>query len=270
MSLQNDAYGRTVVLNNSDSSFDYYLVGGSITYSFATGTPIQNVYVSIAIQWNAVLFQNALRSYVRTLYDPTDMQLPLVIEYLAAMRGGFTARVGYVGQLLDWLNNINDYAATYRSALLAMVNPATIAATVFDARQIPSDPGITLAATASVTSTPRDLMTLTPSTPTRSLNTPFTPSTTNNVMVFYTIRIACTSTILASQTGSVELMSDSSATPTTARSKVSNTLSGVAASNTSEQVISYFVPAGHSVSLVSSGSATISITDQSEVLVTTV
>lgn len=266
MSLQNDAYGRTVVLTSSDGTTDYYLVGGSITYTFPTGTPTPAVYLSIVIQWNAVLFQNALRAYIQNLYDPSTVQLPLALQYLAARKGQMLDRAAYIAQLFDWLNAINIYATSYRTALLAMVSPATVVATAFDPTQISvADPGVTIVQAIITPSTPRDPSTAVPSTPSRVLNTPFQPSTTNAVMVFYTISIACTSTILASQTGLVQLKSDASATPTTVRSRASNTLGGVAASNTEECVLCYLVPAGHFVNLVSSGAATIAITAQTEV-----
>lgn len=107
-------------------------------------------------------------------------------------------------------------------------------------------------------------------TPSRSLNTNFTPSATNAVWVFYTISISCTITLAVGQTGSVELRSDTNATPTTVRSKVSNTNSGLLTLglnlvNAQESILSYLVPPGHNVRLVSSGGATISLTNQNEV-----
>lgn len=112
----------------------------------------------------------------------------------------------------------------------------------------------------------------TPSTPARTLNTVFTPSATNAVMVFYTVSISCSMTLTSGQTGAVELRSDTNPTPTTVRARVSNTNSGtltigLALVNAQEAELSYLVPAGHNIKLVSSGTATIAITSQSEVLI---
>lgn len=112
----------------------------------------------------------------------------------------------------------------------------------------------------------------TPSTPARTLNTNFTPSATNATLCTYTISISCTMSLTAGQTGAVELRSDAVATPTTARCRVANTNAGaltigLALTNAQESVLTYLVPPGHNVRLVSSGNATISITAQSEVAI---
>lgn len=111
------------------------------------------------------------------------------------------------------------------------------------------------------------------STPSRTLNSNFTPNASKMVFVSYTISISCSATIAGGgQTGKVELRSDSSATPTTVRGWVANTNSvtlavAVGVVNTQEAVLSYLVPAGEKVRLVSSGTATISIVAQSEVAI---
>lgn len=115
-------------------------------------------------------------------------------------------------------------------------------------------------------------MTYTPSTPTRALNTNFTPNASFGVLCIYTISISCTMSLTAGQTGSVELRSDTSATPTTARCRVTNTNSGaltigLALTNAQESVLYYLVPPGHNVRLVSSGNGTISITNQTEIVI---
>lgn len=111
------------------------------------------------------------------------------------------------------------------------------------------------------------------STPSRVLGTAFQPSTTKSVLCIYTISISCSATIAGGgQTGSVELRSDSAATPTTVRSQIANTNSvslavAVGVVNTQVSVVCHLVPAGDFVRLVSAGTGTISIVNQTEVTV---
>lgn len=115
----------------------------------------------------------------------------------------------------------------------------------------------------------------TPSTPTRALNTNFTPNANFPTWVSYSIAIAATATLTGNQQGTVELRSDSAATPTTVRGTASagvNLALGVAITFTNSQTcqLSYLVPPGHNVRLVSSvvGTPTISIVSQVEVVIT--
>lgn len=110
------------------------------------------------------------------------------------------------------------------------------------------------------------------SSPNRSLNMVFMPSATDATMCHYTISIACTISITTGQTGSVTLFSDKGSPPTTFRGRVTNNNTGALTiglnlTNTQETVLSYLVPPGYNVELVSSGTGTISITGQSEVIV---
>lgn len=112
----------------------------------------------------------------------------------------------------------------------------------------------------------------TATTPVRSLNSNFTPSSTSPVQVCYTISISCSITLGGTCSGSVELRSDANTTPTTVRTKASMTLGGVLVvgltlANGQETPVCYMVPPKHNVRLVSTGTATISITQQSEVAI---
>lgn len=114
----------------------------------------------------------------------------------------------------------------------------------------------------------------TPSTPSRTLNSNFTPNATKAVFVCYTIEISCDATLIGGQSGTVDLRSDTNATPTTVRCQVQNLNAvllgvGVTMRNTQRVCLSYIVPAGHNVRLVSAsvGSPTISIVQQSEVVI---
>lgn len=111
---------------------------------------------------------------------------------------------------------------------------------------------------------------LTASTPTRALNTNFTPSTTKSTYVNYTYSISCAATLVGGQTGGIELRSDTNATPTTVRSSIGNANSvslAIAITVTNVQIssVQYLVPKNHVVRIVSSGTCTITSVAQSEV-----
>lgn len=109
------------------------------------------------------------------------------------------------------------------------------------------------------------------SAPGRALDTNFTPHATRPTQVQYTIRIACSVSLGGSQTGTVELRSDTSTPPATIRDRVSLTHGlglgvGVNSNVSTDSVLSYLVPPAHNVRLVSSGAATITLVDQTEVV----
>lgn len=116
-------------------------------------------------------------------------------------------------------------------------------------------------------------VTYTPSTPSRSLNSNFTPSSSNAVMACYSIKISCSVSLGGSCEGNVELRSDANTTPTAVRAQTSMSLGGtlvvgLALSNNQTVPVCYLVPPSHNVRLVSttvSGSPSFSIISQSEV-----
>lgn len=91
-----------------------------------------------------------------------------------------------------------------------------------------------------------------PVTPARTLNANFTPSLVGATLVLYTIELQCT----ASQTSSVELRSDSAATPTTPRTSAVLTIAATGIATTVRQLLAYVVAAGDNVRLVSAGNGT--------------
>lgn len=99
--------------------------------------------------------------------------------------------------------------------------------------------------------------TLTPASNSRTIGgTAFQPSSTRPTFVSYSARVVSTISLVAGQAGRVELRSDSSNPPATVRARVaggiSGTLSvGLVVSDTAEGPLSYIVPAGHYVQLVS-------------------
>ncbi len=119
---------------------------------------------------------------------------------------------------------------------------------------------------------PAGLGTVTPSTPSRALNTTFTPSATKAVYACYTINLSVTNPLLVgSSSATAILVSDTSATPTTERGRVSaNSSVGITVTVqiTQQQAspICYIVPAGHNVRINSSttGTASVAIVAQAE------
>lgn len=116
-------------------------------------------------------------------------------------------------------------------------------------------------------------VTYTPSTPTRTFNTAFTPSATAAVNVCYTVDMTCALTLAGTCSSKVELRSDTATTPTTARGSIGNTLTlgvGVVVGTTvgGPQQICYLVPPTHKVILVTSGTAApTTFVSQSEVAI---
>ncbi len=106
------------------------------------------------------------------------------------------------------------------------------------------------------------LATVSPSTPVRVLGTAFQPNATKATLVTYGIKTTVTNPLLAgTSVASVSLLSDAANPPTTERDRVEATsgvgLSVTVALTTSNTAsVSYIVPAGHWVRLVSTVSGT--------------
>lgn len=107
----------------------------------------------------------------------------------------------------------------------------------------------------------------------RSLNTPFQPNAGGKTLVIYSVRVAAAVSIAGGALGRVELRCDASNPPTTSRCRVAGGLTGtvvvgVTMTDTTEGVLSYIVPAGHYVSLVTvneTGTPTYTLTQQYEI-----
>lgn len=109
----------------------------------------------------------------------------------------------------------------------------------------------------------------------RALNTTFAPNATKAVMGCYTVSLSCSISLGGTCTGTVELRSDTSSPPTTARGAATITvggtlLLGLTITTAQSQQVCYLVPPSHNVRLVSSGTATISIVAQSETAITAI
>lgn len=120
---------------------------------------------------------------------------------------------------------------------------------------------------------PAGFSTVTPSTSARTLNSAgFQPSATNAVFAVYSIQISCTASLTGGQAGQVQLLSDSNATPTTVRATIANQNTsgltiGLTVVNNQTATLTYLVPAGHYVKLVSSnttGTPTYTFVSQTE------
>lgn len=106
------------------------------------------------------------------------------------------------------------------------------------------------------------------STPSRSFNSNFTPSSTVAVDLNYSIGFSCT----LIQESRVELRSDMNATPTTVRGQISlatggSLVIGLSLSDAQTQQLCYLVPPNHNVRLVTPGTATITMVNQNEVTI---
>lgn len=103
--------------------------------------------------------------------------------------------------------------------------------------------------------------------PARTKDAVFTPSADHGgrpVRLTVTGMLTCTSTLIAPETASIELRSDSTAAPTTKRADQSFTLSGVVATLTVPFFLSYDVPPGDTVKLVTGGQGAVAITSVNE------
>lgn len=106
---------------------------------------------------------------------------------------------------------------------------------------------------------------------TRALNSVFTPHATFAVLACYTFEISCTASLSGGQSGSVLFKTDNTVTPSAVVAQVYNSNSvalaiALTAVNTQRAPISYLVPPGQNVLLTSAGNASISMINQSEVI----
>lgn len=127
-----------------------------------------------------------------------------------------------------------------------------------------SDPGFPSVPAASATCS---VLPVAGSSPSRTLNTNWTPSadySSRPVRVAVSGTLSCTSTLVAPQTASVELRSDSAATPTTKRADATFTLAGLAATMTVPFFLEYEAPLNDKVRLVTGGAGTVAITSVTE------
>lgn len=132
--------------------------------------------------------------------------------------------------------------------------------------------GSTGAAGSAGAQGPAGFSTVTPSTPTRAIGTAFQPSATNAALCIYSIQIACTASLSGGQAGQVQLLSDAANPPTTVRSTIANQNTsaltiGLTVVNNQTATLSYLVPIGHYVKLVSTnttGTPTYTMVAQAE------
>lgn len=267
MTVTADGYGHQVTMT-TDGVTDTYIVGGTYVYPFPAGTSDAAVLLSITIQANLIMFKAALLDFTGAKYSLEDRVRWLGL-YAAAQAGLLASRAAYIGQLVTWINTVSTYGAAYAASVAAQTDVNVVVAMKFDSSQFAADPAITLGAAISLgTQGPNTMLPYTASTPSRVLNTPFRPSTLRGTFVSYSISIQCTATLLAGQSGQVDLVCDASPTPATIVGSVSNSITlGVAITNTQIASLSYIVPPGYYVSLVSSGAATSSIVKQAEIAI---
>lgn len=126
--------------------------------------------------------------------------------------------------------------------------------------------GPTGAAGSTGATGPAGPSTATASVSTRAANTSFTPHATKSVFVTYSFKISASSTLVLAQTGTVTLCCDTNATPSTVRATAEHILSGVLAVSSVTHQLTFLVPPGYNVRLVTSGTATITLVSQCEVV----
>ncbi len=105
------------------------------------------------------------------------------------------------------------------------------------------------------------------SSPQRTLNTPFQVDLSNSSLVFYTIELVVQAPLLDTQTASVLLHCND--IPSAEATLTSGQLSGislVSLQTTSRQMLTGWIPAGHTVNLVSSGSGSSSVISSLELI----
>lgn len=112
-------------------------------------------------------------------------------------------------------------------------------------------------------------------TPTRAFNTPFRPSTTDTVTVYYSVRVVSSLSLSGGQAGRVELRCDTNNPPTTVRGpRVAGGSTGTLAVGLNivdmvEGGLTFRVPPGWWVSIVpvnETGTPTFTLTNQTEVI----
>lgn len=97
--------------------------------------------------------------------------------------------------------------------------------------------------------------TFTPADNSRTLNSAFQPSSTRPTLVGFSVRVSSAVTVSGGQAGRIELRSDASNPPTTVRGRVAGGITGtvvvgISLTDVSEGQLTYLVPAGHYVKLV--------------------
>lgn len=136
----------------------------------------------------------------------------------------------------------------------------------------PGQPGLLTPQQLAVMQNKISDLTLLPIVPARTLNSTFLLSPQNPTFVSYTILMTATAAVGGGQSGSVELRSDPIGVPTplTPRARVSSSFTitlgiGIGFSNSQEMNLSWLVPPGYNIRLVSAGTALMSISQQSEI-----
>lgn len=115
---------------------------------------------------------------------------------------------------------------------------------------------------------------MTTSAPARAIGTAFQPHATKPVFVSYSVKTSVTNPLVAgTSTATVTLLSDAANPPTTERARDEATSSvglavTIALTTSNTAPLSYLVPAGHFVKLVSTiaGTGTATIVSQTEVV----
>lgn len=138
--LPNDVYDRAVYFSTNNVVDTYTTDSGK--FNFPAGTPIQVVYLSLAIKENLRLFQAELQLFINNKYT-IDTRFNLMSVYVNAQLNNLTDRMAYISQLFIWSNSIIVYCANYQAALMAITDPNVVLNTVPDLTSLDaSDPKV--------------------------------------------------------------------------------------------------------------------------------
>lgn len=274
-STSNLAEGSNLYFTNArvDSEFDVRLA----TKTTSNLTEGSNLYYTNARGIGSTLTGFSAGAGVVSSSDSILQSIQKIVGNVSALVTGVSSVFGRTGAVVA---TAGDYTSAQITEVtnLFFTNARAIAATL---TSFASTTGTVTSSDSILTALQKIVgnlalkygsVTYTPSTPTRTLNTNFTPSATLAVQACYSLNLSCTLTIAGTCSGTVELRSDTNATPTTVRGTIGNTLTlgvGVVVSTTTggPQQICYLVPPGHNVRLVSSGTITPTFVSQSEVSV---
>lgn len=150
--MNNDAFNHTVSMT-SDGINDNYLVGGSQTFSFPTGTAEAAAYLSFTKQLALQYFNLALTEMINKHYN-LETRFRWMALYLEFQNDVLSInKYAYVKQLLTWGLSISQYTNTFVISVMSQTDPAVVAAMKWDFIALEaSDPNLTLIACMQIVS----------------------------------------------------------------------------------------------------------------------
>ena len=162
MTFATDQFGRAITSSDNGDGTTTFSVdnGPSVTLpSTATTADVIAVFngmspsvASLSPEKRQKLldFNDALEDYVTTYFD-LKTQFRIKIIYDLAVAQGLTNRAAYLLPLLNWVNALMSYAATFTASVMAQSDAATVAEMQWDFGQVSvSPPSVTLIGAISI------------------------------------------------------------------------------------------------------------------------